>query len=183
VARLTPNDWIRAAARQMATAGVDSVRVERLSKDLKVSKGSFYWHFSDRAALLAAVLTTWEQDSTLAVIADLERHDEDPKLKLWALFEEAFGAPAEHDALEAAIRTWASRDDVVKKVVRRVDRRRLRFVSDLLSAAGLPPAEASRRAELLYCALIGESVRRTYGQAKLSRKGLRSLHSMLLMGT
>lgn len=183
MARLTPDDWIRAAARQMATGGVDSVRVERLAKELKVSKGSFYWHFSDRATLLAEVLKVWEEESTLAVIADVERQDEDPKLKLWALFEEAFGAPAEHDALEAAIRTWASRDDLVQRVVRRVDRRRLRFVTDLLSASGLPQAEALRRAELLYCALIGESVRRSYGQAKLSRKSLRSLHSMLLMGT
>lgn len=169
-----------AAARQVGLGGVDSVRVERLAKALGVSKGSFYWHFTDRAALLRAVVEGWEQRSTLAVIEDVERGENTPSAKLWALFEQVFGTPTELDAFEAAVRSWAGRDDAVKKVVRRVDRRRLRFVADLLTEAGVPKQESARRSELLYCTLIGEFVRRTYGGSKLDRAALRSLHEMLL---
>jgi AcrR family transcriptional regulator len=44
-------DWIRAAGRRLAQGGAAAVAVEALARDLGVTKGSFYWHFRDRAAL------------------------------------------------------------------------------------------------------------------------------------
>jgi len=41
-----------AALRALATGGPDAVRVEALAVSLGVSKGGFYWHFTDRQALL-----------------------------------------------------------------------------------------------------------------------------------
>ena len=45
---------------------------------LGVTKGSFYWHFVDRAALLQAVLARWEQRATDSVITWLAAVD-DPR--------------------------------------------------------------------------------------------------------
>lgn len=180
VARLSANDWIEAAAARFAEGGADAVRVEPLAKALGVSKGSFYWHFKDRAALVTAVVDAWEQRGTLEIIDAVERETDDPAQRLWALFERTFGTPSAVDAFETAIRALASRDDHARKVTKRVDRRRLAFVAELLLAAGIPRAEARRRADLLYCTLIGEYLQRSYGKTKLDRKTLRSLHQLLL---
>ena len=48
--------WIKAALDILAGKGLDGIRVEVLAKRLKVTKGSFYWHFKDRRDLLDAVL-------------------------------------------------------------------------------------------------------------------------------
>lgn len=157
------------------------MRVEPLAKDLGVSKGSFYWHFSDRAALLDAVVDTWERRGTLAIIEAVERGSETPAERLWTLFERTFGTDADVDAFETAVRAWATRDPHAQAVTHRVDRQRLTFVSNLLHAAGIPKAEAKRRADLLYCTLIGEFFQRSYGKAKLPRATLRSLHRLLLI--
>lgn len=180
MARLAARDWILAAAAQVGRAGVDSVRVERLAKTLGVSKGSFYWHFTDRAALLEAVVKTWEQEGTAAIIDAVEAVTDDPATRLHALFERIFGTPSQLDAFEGAVRAWAVHDSTVKDVVRGVDRQRLRFVAELLRATGIPAVEARRRAQLLYCVLIGEYVQRGYGKSKLDRPTLASLHAMLL---
>lgn len=156
------------------------MRVEPLAKELGVSKGSFYWHFSDRAAFLEAIVDAWEQQGTHAIIEAVERGPDDPSERLWALFERTFGTEAEVDAFETAVRAWATRDAHARAVTKRVDRRRLAFVADLLRAAGIPKAEAKRRADLLYCTLIGEFFQRSYGKAKLERTALRSLHRLLL---
>src|ERR671911_1826652 len=66
---LTAEDWIEAAYRAMAEGGVEAVAVEPLARKLGVTKGSLYWHFEDRKALLEALLERWERESTEARIA------------------------------------------------------------------------------------------------------------------
>lgn len=58
---LQPKDWILEATRVLAGGGVDAVSVEGIARQLGASKGSFYWHFADRPALLEAVFDLWER--------------------------------------------------------------------------------------------------------------------------
>lgn len=180
VARLSADDWIAAAATRFAEGGADAVRVEPLAKSLGVSKGSFYWHFTDRAALLEAIVDAWEQRGTVEIIDAVEQATDDPAERLWALFERTFGTPSTVDAFETAVRAWAGHDAHAREVAKRVDKRRLAFVAGLLRAAGVSKVEARRRADLLYCTLIGEYLQRGYGKPKLERAALRSLHRLLL---
>ena len=57
-------DWIRVASARLSQEGIEAVRVEVLSRELRVSKGSFYWHFRDREDLLNSMLSHWEADET-----------------------------------------------------------------------------------------------------------------------
>lgn len=56
---LDADAWADAALNELAAHGIDRVRVELLAKQLGVTKGSFYWHFKDRDALLARMLDRW----------------------------------------------------------------------------------------------------------------------------
>ena len=57
--RLDAAAWVAAAFDALADGGIDAVRVEPLAKALGITKGSFYWHFADRRALLDAMLDAW----------------------------------------------------------------------------------------------------------------------------
>src|SRR5690606_7033358 len=59
-ARLSAADWAQAALDVIAEQGVSAVAVEPLARRLGVTKGSFYWHFPSRDALLQAALERWE---------------------------------------------------------------------------------------------------------------------------
>lgn len=65
--RLTHEDWLIAARKVLVTAGVDRVKVDPIAKKLKVSRGSFYWHFKNRQDLLDALLRDWEARNLVAV--------------------------------------------------------------------------------------------------------------------
>ena len=65
---LTPLDWVIAGIAALAEGGIDAVRVERLARVLRTTKGSFYWHFADRSALLLAMLDLWEREGTADLI-------------------------------------------------------------------------------------------------------------------
>ena len=56
---LSAQDWAQAALDVMVARGLDGVAVEPLARELGVTKGSFYWHFANRDALLDAALQLW----------------------------------------------------------------------------------------------------------------------------
>lgn len=180
MAQLRREDWIRAAIDKLASEGVDRVRVEPLAKTLGVSKGSFYWHFEDRRALLDAVLEAWEEDATSAIIREMEALGGKAEDRLWALAKRTFGTPVEHDRHEAALRAWASNDEAAQIVTQRVDKRRITYVKELLEGADIPTKQARLRAQLLYRTLVGEFVMRSSGDRALGPSALRELHTLLL---
>jgi AcrR family transcriptional regulator len=64
-ARLGQKEWMQAARLALLEGGPSVVRVETLARKLRVSKGSFYWHFKNRAQLLEALLREWEDEKSL----------------------------------------------------------------------------------------------------------------------
>jgi AcrR family transcriptional regulator len=149
-ARLSRDRWIEAALDALADGGLAAVAVEPLAARLGVTKGSFYWHFHDRDALLAAALDEWEQTGTEGLIQRLDEIP-DPRERLAEWARRVLGADkAQLTALHAA-----ADHPIVAPVLRRTTERRLQYLADLLHEAGVPPATARRRAQLLYSADLG----------------------------
>ena len=148
------SDWIKAAGRRLASGGIGAVAVETLARDLAVTKGSFYWHFRDRAALLKALLTDWEAGSTEPLLRRLEASGEGPRPRLSRLAATVAGEGA--GALDPSIRAWAVHDSAAAETVARVDRARLAFIAGEFRALGFAPADAWTRARLFYLHLLGE---------------------------
>ncbi len=149
--RLSPQDWAEAALAALIEGGVAAVAVEPLATWLNTTKGSFYWHYADRGALLDAALALWEAQETEAVIAGLAGI-EDPADRLHLLFELVLTLPDE----DSVARLVRSADDVrVAAALERVTRRRLDYVIEQLSACGLPAHEAQVRASVAYATYVG----------------------------
>lgn len=167
MAKQSRKEWIRAGLRCLAESGIDGVRVEPLAKSLGVTKGSFYWHFVDRAELLDAMLEDWAEVATEGVIAAAERSSDEPMARLKRLTEIA--AQGYWTGLELALRDWARRDPAVSAIVDGVDRRRMDFVRDLMRAVGFDAVETETRTYLLYASLIGKDLV-TDSHGRFSRK-------------
>lgn len=156
---------MRVARAAMAEGGVGAVAVEPLARRLGVTKGSFYWHFGNREALLEAVLRRWEEEATGAVISAM-RLIADPRERLVRLAEEAFGEAPTGDggapgraiflgrAFELAV-SDAADDPVVGPVLRRVTERRTDYLEECYRGLGFPTEEARHRALLIYAAHAG----------------------------
>ncbi|WP_168073843.1 TetR/AcrR family transcriptional regulator [Caulobacter sp. SSI4214] len=150
--RLTARDWIRGALDILADQGIAGVRVEPLAKHLGVTKGSFYWHFKDRAALIDAMLEGWRKRATLAIIDRLEQSGEGPRQRLNALLNLPLAGhrSARGADVELAIRLWGRRDPKAKAALAEVDELRLRYFTQLIEALGHSPEHSRARAVLAY---------------------------------
>jgi len=158
--RLMAEDWVDAACRAIAEGGVGGVAVEPLARRLGVTKGSFYWHFRNRDALLRAALERWEREDTEGTIGALAPLA-DPRERLARLIGVAF---AEHELVRdesgLGLRftlavSDAADDSVVGPVLRRVSERRIAYLEQEMGALGLDAIEARYRALLAYAAYLG----------------------------
>jgi AcrR family transcriptional regulator len=151
----TPREgWIEAGLTALAVGGPDAVRVEALAKQLGVTKGGFYGYFADRDALLAAMLDTWERESTDEVLERVEREGGDPPAKIRRAGLLTFSG----DRLlpiDLAIRDWARRDEAVAERLRRVDNRRMALLREMIGTFCPDPDEVEARSLLAFCLAIG----------------------------
>src|SRR6266571_6104260 len=109
--RLSVSDWMRAARLALLHSGPDGVRVEPLARALGVTKGSFYWHFRDRADLLEALLVEWEEETSLLTEALGQAH---PRAQLPAIVAELarrnLSSERGESPSDAALFAWAATD-------------------------------------------------------------------------
>ena len=147
-------DWIRAGLSLLMKSGIGAVRVEPLALRLGVTKGSFYWHFKDRAELHAAMLDEWHAATTGNIIDDVDREVLDGRARLRQLIVRVPSEP-KVARLETAVRSWATSDDKARKTVALVDKRRVDYVSSALQEIGIDTATAQLRARIIHLALIG----------------------------
>lgn len=151
--QLSKADWIQAALDALARGGVAAVRVDVLAKRLGITRGSFYWHFADRDALLAAVLEEWEAATTAGVIQRLEKVSS-PRERLRAILQGAYFTTESANRIEPALAADAGHP-IVAPVLRRVTTARLGFLIELFTDLGLDPATARQRALYSYSAFLG----------------------------
>jgi len=158
--RLDANAWIDAALDILTSADIDSVGIEPLAKLLGVTKGSFYWHFKDRAALLQAMLRKWQQRATLEVIERVEHSHKPPLERVRQLIDLPYSSPKARQAalVERAIRSWGLRDEMAAAALTEVDEQRLKYLAALFKGAGCKDEEARARAYLVYAFNFAESL-------------------------
>jgi AcrR family transcriptional regulator len=149
---LTPGDWARAALAAIAQGGIAAVAVESVAADLGATKGSFYWHFKNRDALIQAALDMWQQSRTESVIEELN-HEPDPAERLRKLLEAAFErVPA--DRAEIALLANPGHP-AATAAVRRVAQRRITYIAEQLENLGWDQGEAQDRAVVMYYTYVG----------------------------
>jgi AcrR family transcriptional regulator len=149
---LTAEAWAEAALETMTAGGLDAVAVEPLARRLSVTKGSFYWHFPNREALIKAALELWEKRETVDVIEGLEA-EPDPYQRIVNLFKRANSS---HRAGRLYLALAAATDDVrVNEVVQRVSARRLAYLEKCYRALGMDASEAPLWATFAYATFIG----------------------------
>ncbi len=154
--RRSREDFLQAAFALMADGrGVEAISIDALCRRLAVSKGSFYWHFKNREALVEALIESWAGHYQQSIHAALEAEAEgEPRRVLEALV--GFWLDSDISAIDRAMRHWAYSDERVLRAVQRADGLLFEFLLPVLKKLGHGAKEARRRARLLMAVGIAE---------------------------
>lgn len=151
--RLSVDDWIELGFTILAEEGLSGIKIDRLCERMGVTKGSFYWHFTDLRGYLEALAARWSEvrDSARASFRELERLD--PPERLWRMMEVL--ADPRQWTLERAVREWSRSEPGVAARVRQSDRWVQRAVLQAFRDAGFTGVDAEVRTRGLFYAGVG----------------------------
>src|SRR5438105_13193304 len=144
---LSAEQWAEAALDAMSLGGLEAVAVEPLAKALGITKGSFYWHFKNRDALIRAALEIWEKHETVDIIARAEQ-ESTPRERMHTLFREVANTDLRSERL---LMMLSSTDHpAARACARRVSEHWRRYVHDCYLALGFSETEARLWATFAY---------------------------------
>lgn len=152
--RLTREDWIASARKTLVERGVDDVKVDRLAKQMRVTRGSFYWHFQHRRDLLDALLTDWEARNYFEIAQIRARWaknapDLTEVVASWLEADPAF------PSFDVAVRAWARKSNEVAEAVERADAAWIALLQELFEKSGYDSDESLVRARITHFHQIG----------------------------
>jgi AcrR family transcriptional regulator len=147
------DDWIGAALDIMVEEGVSGVKIHRLCERLGVTKGSFYWHFTDLDTFLEEVARRWSHDGSVLPPGVKLGPRGDPYGDLMSVMQ-AYVHPRNRD-LSRAVRDWSDRDDRARLSMAAVDQTVLQLLQGAFTELGFGPEDSALRAKVLYYVGVG----------------------------
>ncbi len=178
--------WLRAAGDAVAEGGFANLRILVLAKRLGVTRGSFYWHFSDHADLVHAFLQHWlefrrqrtEQWSRLVT-------DDDPAQALLHSLAINFDEGRNSNRnirIELAIRDFAERNADAAEVLAQSDAMRHARTVELYTELIGDPARARLLALTSYLIIAGaDLIMQGARRDEATMRGIRDLAGELLV--
>lgn len=145
--------WLKKALDILFSHGVAEVKIEVLARKLKLTKGSFYWHFKNRDDLFHSMVDWW-RNNQLKFITGLDPQAINPIHIIKSVID--FTQRTDDASHDIAMREFARFNKYAARAVAEVDEQRTQYLAELFRAADFTETDALLRARVLYFYQVGE---------------------------
>jgi len=153
--RGSPQVWFDAAIEILLESGVQAVNISALAKRLKLSRTSFYWFFSDKEALLSALVNTWKEKNTGSIVEQSQAYADSLAEAALNIFDCWLDEQLFDSKFEFAIRSWSIHSAEIQHQVQVADQLRLDALTTMFKRYGFSDVSADVHARTIYLMQIG----------------------------
>ena len=178
---LTREAWIAAALKVLEKRGIADVKIDVLAKQFKVTRGSFYFHFSSIKDLREALLEEWRARNCRPFEA-LARNPHPDGLVFFEIIvltwvnEDPFSP-----LLDLAVRDWSRGSRKLADEMAAADDLRISLLEKAFLALDYPADEALVRARITYFHQIGHYTL-YFRESAADRKRYQPIYGKVLLG-
>lgn len=175
--RMSREEWLAHALDALEKEGGGALTIDKLSRRLGVSRGSFYWHFKDRTDFIRQLVDHWSMISLSSVDSEVDLPELDAKQRLLLLMEAIVNRRLA--CYDNVIRAWASRDPYAEKMVKKIDDYRLNHVRSLFAEIGFKGDELKMRTRTFVVYFSLETALFSRISHKEQLKHIKTMHALL----
>lgn len=155
---LSRKTWINAARNVLELRGIAEVKIDRLARQFKVTRGSFYFHFSSLKDLHSSLLDEWRR----ANCAPFQAMRDTKNIDGLQFFSDIVHVWVDENPfrpnLDLAVRNWSRTSTEIAKEVEEIDELRIALLIRAFRDIGYSGDESLVRARLTYLHQIGHYV-------------------------
>lgn len=152
---LSRDTWIAAARKVLEKRGIAEVKIDRLARQFKVTRGSFYFHFASLDDLHNGLLEEWRRSNCAPFWAMRGAEDIDGL----QFFTEIVHVWVDEDPfsplLDLAVRDWSRTSKKLAQEVAAIDDLRISLLIRAFRVIGYSEDESLVRARITYFHQIG----------------------------
>ena len=147
-------DWLEAAKKMLIDSGIDDVKVDLIAKKMKITRGSFYWHFKSRQQLLDELLADWRKRNLegikmLRAVSDTSVPSVTDCIRFWINQED------EVLTFDMAMRVWGRKSREVARAINDIDDAWIDLLNEMFVTRGFDQRRAFARARIVYFHQMG----------------------------
>lgn len=152
---LSRETWIAAARKVLEKRGIAEVKIDRLARQFKVTRGSFYFHFASLDDLRNGLLEEWRRSNC----APFQAMDGGQHVDGLQFFSDIVHVWVDEDPfsplLDLAVRDWSRTSKQLAREVAAIDELRMSLLIRAFRVMGYGPDESLVRARITYFHQIG----------------------------
>jgi AcrR family transcriptional regulator len=177
---LSREAWLDAALKVLERRGIAAVKIDALAKQLKVTRGSFYFHFAGLKDLHDGMVDIWRQRNcapfeALAQVSMAGAAYFEAVVMVW-VNEDPF-----NPLLDLAMRDWARTSRPLAAEVEATDTLRISLLTRAFRDIGYPEDESIVRARITYLHQIGYYAM-SFKESVADRKRYQPIYGQVLVG-
>jgi AcrR family transcriptional regulator len=178
---LTREDWVAAARKVLEKGGIAEVKIDRLARQFKVTRGSFYFHFSSLKDLHDELLAEWRRANCAPFQAMVGQDVTDGVQFFSDIVHTWVDEKPFSPKLDLAIRDWARTSKEIAREVDVIDELRINLLVRSFLAIGYSDKESIVRARITYFHQIGQYTL-SFKEDPAVRKSYQPLFGDVLLG-
>ena len=113
--RLSKDKWLEKSLEVLVSEGDKKLTIDHLVKAMGVTKGSFYWHFKNRADFITSLVFYWMEEYTLSMTSRIKAEFPDANKRLLALLKGL--TETNHARYDFAVLYWGQYEPAAKAMV------------------------------------------------------------------
>jgi AcrR family transcriptional regulator len=145
--RLTREQWLQKSLDLLISGKHGKLRIENVTKELNVTKGSFYWHFKDRADYITSLAEYWDRLVHDDLINQASEIYDDYKERMAYIIRQSITRKL--TAYDAAMQMLANKEPYIEPIVTNGFKKRMLFVDSVMKRFGFKGQELELRKHLL----------------------------------
>jgi len=151
---LSRETWLEAARKVLERRGIAAVKIDALARQLKVTRGSFYFHFAGLSDLHAGLIDIWRQRNC-APFEALQHSETEGQVLFETVVRVWVDEKTFTPSLDLAIRDWSRSSRMLAADVEATDKLRLDLLARAFRGMGYSDDESIVRARITYLHQIG----------------------------
>lgn len=145
--KYTREQWLKKALDVISGQDFGSIVIDNILASMRVTKGSFYWHFKDRNDFLEKLVTYWDESFTKNVMRHIGEMKGDADERLLELM--MYVTRKRLARYDAAILSLAHNEPHISSQITDVFESRIDFVASLFAEMGYKGLDLELRSRMV----------------------------------